>query len=207
MSRSFAVIALFAIAFLPLSAQNVPVTPGAPVESGEQGTLSSSPYKSGDHSISLSAGGMIPLAIIPFAGAATSQLHIGAGFGFSYRYFLDRQWAVGGSVSGAFNGTLAGRSLFIAPLSADISYWKAFVPFEFFLEGGVGGFLSRLDTNGMIGPFAKVGGAALWRTGSGWSVGIKSDVWLVPEIHVAPYADLTRTGLLLDAGLFAVYHL
>ena len=204
MIRFFAVLALLVLAFAPLTAQDAAQNPPPPA--GDQSALSASPYKNGDQAISLSASAVFPLAVLP-SPTGTSGLNIvGAGFGFSYRYFLDHQWAVGGSIGGAFNSTIALRSLFTAPLAAEVSYWMALVPFEFVFEGGLGGYLMRLENNGMVGPFAKIGASALWRTGSGWSVGLKTEGWVVPELHIA-YPDFNRTGLLLETGLVAVYHL
>lgn len=230
MIRLFASLAILAIGLLPVVAQDAANAPGGaasppPAASGPtpgsggsadqpattaptiKDQTSNAPYKAGDQAISLSAGAMIPLGIYGGTTTATGSTQIGAGFGFSYRYFLDHQWAVGGAIAGAFNSTTAARSLFTAPLDAEISWWKAVVPFEFFVEGGLGAYLMRLDTSGIVDPFAKIGGGALWQTGTGWSVGIKIEGWVVPEIHYFEYSNLTRTGLSLDAGLIALYHI
>ena len=180
---------------------------GNDVSSGEIKAGSTSPYKLGDQAISLSAGAMIPLGIYGGSDPVTGKTYLGADFSFSYRYFLNHQWAIGGSIAGAFNSTTAGRSLFTLPLDAELSWWKAIVPFEFFVESGAGAYMMRLDTHGIFDPFAKIGAGALWQTGSGWSVGLVAEGWYVPEIHYGDYSGLTRTGISLDIGLIAVYHI
>lgn len=227
MIRLYACLAALALALAPLGAQEAgsagtaaPPSPSAPAQPGaaqggapgQEGVgakteTSTSPYKAGDQAISLGAGAMIPLGIYGGTGTASGTTFVGADFGFSYRYFLDQQWALGGAIAGAFNSTTAGRSLFTAPLDAEISWWKAVVPFEFFLETGLGAYLMRLDNHGIVDPFAKLGGGALWQTGSGWSVGLRAEAWVIPEIHYGSYADLSRTALSLDLGLIAVYHI
>jgi hypothetical protein len=205
MIRFFTALALLALPFMPVAAQAAPGSPGGAGIQDAAATLSSAPYKAGDMTIALLAGLHLPLAFI--GSPLSTQLDPGAGFGFSYRYFLDGQWAIGGDISGAFNGTIGGNSLFTAPLSFEFSWWKAVVPFEFTLEAGLGGYITRLKSLSYVGPFAKLGGAALWRTGTGWSVGLRVEGWAVPEIHIGTYADETRTAIFLHTGLIAVYHI
>ncbi|MDA8411228.1 MAG: hypothetical protein M0001_12695 [Treponema sp.] len=232
MIRFRACLAILALGLIPLAAQTAPAAPaaGTPAEnqapaaaqpgSGDQGgagstavtggqikDASTSPYKLGDQAISLSAGAMLPLGIYGGSGSITGKTYLGADFSFSYRYFLNHQWAIGGAIAGAFNSTTAGRSLFTLPLDAELSWWKAIVPFEFFVESGAGAYMMRLDTHGIIDPFAKIGAGALWQTGSGWSVGLVTEGWYIPEIHYGDYSSLTRTGLSLNIGLIAVYHI
>ena len=231
MIRLYACLAILAFGLGSLAAQDAPpaqaespttsqATASPPAGSGDQGSAvsggpafdkgqnpSTSPYKFGDQAISLSAGAMIPLGIYGETGTATGTTYLGADFAFSYRFFLDRQWAVGGAIAGAFNSTTAGRSLFTAPLDAEISWWKAVVPFEFFVESGLGAYMMRLDSYGIIDPFAKLGAGAMWQSGSGWSVGVRVEGWFIPEIHYGDYSSLTRYGLSLDTVLIAIYHI
>jgi len=199
MSRFLSTLAFLLLVGLSIAAQD------APVDVAPKPETSTAPYHRGDQAISLGASASIPLAIL--GGTQSGKLGLGAGFDFSYHYFLDHSWAVGGSVAGDFNGTPAGYSYFAAPLAATISYWKAFAPLEAFAELGLGAYLSRLDGKGMLGPFASASAALMVQTGSGWSIGLKLSGRVLPEIHAAPYADLTRTAIFLDTGLIALYHL
>jgi hypothetical protein len=67
--------------------------------------------------------------------------------------------------------------------------------------------LSRYNSKGMLGPFAKAGGGAYWRITSGWSVGLQAYFWFVPELHFDPYTDLNALAGYVETSLGAVYHL
>ncbi len=181
-----------------------PSGPSSPA-SGEFGDTN--PFLAGEQTIGLSAGAQIPLFMAPGATDNNSKLLVGGVFGFSYQYFIARGIALGGSLAGAFNGTIGGRSLFVAPLSFRTAYWWAAMPFEFCAAAEAGGYLMRLDTHGMLGPFAKVGGEVLWRISQGWSVGVKGYLWIVPEIHTGSNSSLSRTSGLTEVAMSAVYHL
>jgi hypothetical protein len=209
--------ALFALAPIHLaSAQESPESPPAAGEESEGGIVAgdvdafdaSSPFLPGEQTISLSAGAQLPLFMAPDTREIDeAKLKLGGSFSFGYQYFLARGFAIGGTIAGAFNGTIGGRSLFIAPLSFKTAYWWSLLPFELSVGAELGGYLLRLGDKGMLGPFAKVGGGAYWRSASAWSVGIQSYLWLVPEIHYGDYADLTRTGGQVEISAIAVYHL
>ncbi len=166
------------------------------------------PFNKGTQTIGISAGVHIPLFV--FGGNATStedNLSTGGLFGFQYQNFIAPGLAIGGSISGAFNGTIGGGSLFVAPLTFRTAYWWSLLPFELCVAAEAGGYLMRYDNHGMVGPFAKAGGGAYWRSSPSWSLGLQTYYWLVPEIHTGDYADLTRFGNFLEVGLSAVYHL
>lgn len=189
-----------------------PAAPESPPQSPADGevvaedALSANPFLRGDQTISLSIGLHIPLFILPDT-SDERKLDLGGSFSFGYQYFVARGLALGGTIAGAFNSTIGDRSLFVAPLSFRTAYWWSFMPFEFDVAAEVGGYISRLSGNGMLGPFAKVGGGAYWRGASSWSVGLQSYLWIVPEIHVGDYADLTQTAGFVEVAVTAVYHL
>ena len=209
-----ALAALLLVAALPAAfaqAGTPADKPAQPVEgpppSGDE--TASNPFRRGDQTIALGAGLQIPLFIAPAAAGATADttLLLGGAFSFQYQYFVSTGIAIGGTIAGAFNGTIGGRSVFVAPLSFRTAYWWSILPFEFCAGGELGAYLVRLDGNGVIGPFAKAGGGAFWKTSSAWSLGLQSYFWLVPEIHTGAYADLTRWTGFMEVSLAAVYHL
>ena len=183
---------------------------GAPAGDLPEGTDfgSPNPFEKGTQTIGISAGLQAPL--FTFGGDASTtddKLKLGGLFAFQYQNFVAPGLALGGTISGAFNGTIGGRSLFIAPLSFRTAYWWSLLPFELCVGVEAGGYLMRLEGKGMLGPFAKAGGGAYWRSSPSWSLGLQTYYWLVPEIHTGDYADLTRFGNFLEVGLSAVYHL
>ena len=166
------------------------------------------PFLPGEQLIGLSAGAQIPVFLLPDTGGS-ANLQFGGSFSFSYQYFVARGLAIGGTIAGAFNGTIGGNSIFTAPLGATASYWWAKLPFEFTVLGEAGAFLMRSSGTGtgMIGPFVKAGGAAYWRATPSWSLGLQAYLWFVPEMHYAEYTSFTQYGGFVETSLAAVYHL
>jgi hypothetical protein len=165
------------------------------------------PFLKGEQTLQLNAGLQIPAFLAPVTDQGVDNLHLGGSFSFSYQYFLSRGFALGGSISGAFNGTIGGLTVFVAPLGVTAGYWWSRMPFEFCVLGEMGGYLMRYNTKGMLGPFAKVGGGVLWRFTGSWSLGLQSFLWLVPEIHFGEYSDLTQFSGFVETSIAAVYHL
>jgi hypothetical protein len=165
-------------------------------------------YEKGDQMISLAAGTTIPL--FTFGGDSTtleSKYYAGGSFSIGYQYFLTHGLAIGGTLASSFNKTWGGRSLFIAPLSFRTAYWWNFRFFDLSVGIELGAYVSRVSGETMFGPFAKAGGGIYWRLTNDWSLGFQTYYWFVPEIHTGSYADLTRFGNIMEAGIYAAYHL
>jgi hypothetical protein len=198
----------FLAATIPLIAQESDKTP-PPKDSflSEPGALSR-----GDQTLSLTTGFQIPLFVLPDTSeTAGAKLLLGGSFAFTYQYFLSSHIAIGGTLTGAFNGTIGGRNLFIAPLSFRTAYWWTKGAFEAGIGIEAGAYLMRLSSAGasygMLGPFAKIGPAVSWRITQGWSIGAQAYYWLVPEIHSGDMASETRFGNFVELAVAAVYHL
>lgn len=206
MSRTTTIVA-FAIAFTlgagALAAQGTESGEGPGIAAAAEPT---NPFVKGNQTLALSAGSAIPLATF---GGETVAANSYPGFAFSlgYQYFVERGIAIGGTAAGSFNGTLAGRSLFTAPLGFRVALWGAKVPFELFGAAELGINIQLLDALVHAGPFAKVGGGALWKGPDGWSLGAQAYGWVVPEIHFGETSAKTRVGTYLELGLLAVYYL
>ncbi|MEN6476627.1 MAG: hypothetical protein ABFC75_01410 [Rectinema sp.] len=201
MKSRIAIALFFAAACLAVPAQEITSV------AAELGT--SGQHFKGGQTISISAGLQVPLFVLPeSAGAIESRpLGLGGSFGLTYQYFVADHIALGGSFSGAFNGTVGGRSLFIAPLSFRTAYWWGKMPMEYFASLDLGGSIMRLSGNGMITPFAKAGGGAFYLINGSWSVGAQAFWWFIPEIHSGSYSALTRYGNIAEISAAAVYHL
>jgi hypothetical protein len=202
--------ALFFLAALALPigilAQPNPPEGSPPAGIGITAQDLTNPFLKGAQTISLAGGSTIPLFELGNPATSITNLMPGFAFGISYQYFIERGIAIGGTLSGAFNQTKAERSLFTSPLTFRFALWTAKLPFEFFGAAEAGLFIMRLDTKGTFGPFLKLGGGALWKAPNGWSLGLQSNYWLVPELHFED-ADLTRVVNHLEIGLCAVYYL
>ena len=221
--HSAAALAIAALLLLPLSSlaaqagSDAPAAAQGPSQGADQspspGSDASSvdapvnPYLPGEQTIGLAAGFHIPAFLAPSMGGGVGNLHLGGSFSFSYQYFVLRGLGLGGTISGAFNGTEGGLSVFTAPLGFTASYWWSKLPFEFAVLGEAGGYLMRYNNNGIIDPFAKVGGGAYWRVTAGWSIGLQAFLWFVPEIHYGASAGLSEYAGFVETSIAAVYHI
>jgi hypothetical protein len=216
-SHSAAILALAALLLLtlaPLAAQASDTAPASPpdsapadgeVQSAEPAPLS--PYLPGEQLLGLSAGFQIPAFLVPQTGAGVTNLKLGGSFAFSYQYFVARSFAIGGNIAGAFNGTIGGQTVFVAPLGATASYWWTKLPFEVSVLGEAGAYLMRYNGKGIIDPFAKVGGGGYWRAAPSWSLGVQTYLWFVPEIHYGGYSSLNQYAGFIETSISAIYHL
>lgn len=165
-------------------------------------------HKKGSQIISLTTGAGVPLFILPADALATeaTPLYVGASFSLSYQYFIANRLTIGGSLTGAFNGTVGGRTLFVAPVAFKLGYWWGKQPVEYTVGMDLGASVLRLSGNGMITPFAKLGGGAFAQVSEAWSLGGQVYWWLIPEIHTGTYSSLTRYANSLEVSLGALYH-
>ncbi|TXT41968.1 MAG: hypothetical protein FD137_2417 [Spirochaetes bacterium] len=165
-------------------------------------------HRQGSQNIQLALGAGIPLFILPLDSSATESrpLDIGASFSLGYQYFVLNRLTLGGSLTGAFNTTVGGRTLFMAPISFRTAYWFDAESLELNLGVDLGFNVMRLSGNGVITPFAKLGGGAFVEVSEAWSVGGQLYWWLVPELHVGLQSGLTRYGNFLEISVGTVYH-
>jgi len=198
MKRTCAAISVLILLVLPIFAQTNPASDD----------LFGGLHRKGSQIISLSMGAGIPLFILPADALATetTPLGIGASFNLGYQYFIVDRITIGGSLTGAFNGTVGGRTLFMAPVAVSAGYWWATAPMEYMVGLDLGMNILRLSGNGMITPFAKLGGGLFVQIGQSWTVGGKTYWWLIPELHSGTNSDLTRWGNFLEISLGAMYH-
>ncbi len=165
-------------------------------------------HRKGSQMISLSTGGGIPLFILPADSSAAEPypLGVGASFSLNYDYFLANRFALGGSLTGAFNTTVGGRTLFLAPLALRLGYWWGRSPVEFRAGADLGFCILRLSGNGVITPFAKAGAGAFVQVTEAWSVGGQTYWWFIPELHTGSYSSLNRFANILEISIGALYH-
>jgi hypothetical protein len=207
---SAAVLFAALIFLVPLAAysQDAGAQPEAPTDGTDIAVETPvNPFLRGEQTLQINAGLQFPAFLAPLVDQGVDNLKLGGGFSFSYQYFLSRGFAVGGSIAGAFNGTIGGLTVFVAPVGVTAGYWWSSMPFEFCAIGELGGYIMRYNQKGMLGPYAKIGGGALWRVTSSWSLGLQSFLWFVPEIHYGNYAGLSQYSGYVETSVAAVYHL
>lgn len=210
--HSAAALAVAALLLLPVALlaadspdpiASAPETPSGP----NSVDAPTSPFLPGEQLIGLSAGFHIPVFLAPETGGGVGNLTLGGSFAFSYQYFVVRGLAIGGNIAGAFNGTIGGKSVFVAPLGVTAAYWWTKLPFEFSVLGEGGAYLMRYNGSGIVDPFAKAGAAAYWRATASWSLGLQAYLWFVPELHYGSHADLSQYAGFVETSIAAVYHL
>ncbi len=169
---------------------------------------SADPFSRGDQTISLSASLNLPIAIVPDTVApGKPRMYTGGSISFSYSYFLTPRISLGASLSGAFNGTVGSRTLFVAPLGVRFAYWWLVETTRIGFVAESGAYLMRLGSQGMAGPYLKTGATGLWTISRDWSIGAQVLLGLIPEIHTGAHASETRYGVFLETGVSAIYHL
>lgn len=194
--KTAALAALILLAALPLFAQTMN-------EEDYFGGL----HRKGSQLISLNAGADIPLFILTDSFAfEQANLGVGASFTLGYQYFIANRLTIGGSLCGAFNGTIGGRTLFVAPIAFKLGYWWGKGTMEYNVGADLGLSILRLSGDGVISPFTKLGGGAYAQVSEAWSLGGLVYWWLIPEIHLGSNSDLTRYGNFLEVSLSALYH-
>ncbi len=194
--KTAALAALILLAALPLFAQTAN-------EEDYFGGL----HRKGSQLISLNAGADIPLFILTDSfDAEKAKLSVGASFTLGYQYFIANRFTIGGSLCGAFNGTVGGRTLFVAPIAFKMGYWWGKSTMEYNVGADLGLSILRLSGDGVISPFTKLGGGAYAQVNEAWSLGGQVYWWLIPEIHLGSNSALTRYGNFLEVSLSALYH-
>lgn len=171
-----------------------------------------SPYipsiKKGDQSISIMAGGFIPLFVLDATGSpiATPNMSPGAAFGMQYRYMTSKNIGFGASIAGSFVTTIGGGTLFLAPIGAFAAWVSGSDPLELEISTELGMNIIRLYGNGIISPYAKLGALLSRYISSSWSLGVKANWWFVPEVHLGAYSALNSYANFMEISVAAVYH-
>lgn len=162
----------------------------------------------GDQSITIIAGGFIPLFVLDNNGAliSTPNMSPGATFGLQYRYMLGKHFGVGGTVAGSYVNTIGGGTLFLAPIGASAAWVTGSELLEFEGSAELGLNIMRLYGNGLISPYAKLGVGLGRYISTAWSIGANVNWWFVPELHFGSYSKLNAYANFLAFTLGAAYH-
>jgi hypothetical protein len=198
MKKRIIVIGFIAlVSILPLAAQEI-----------HQDPYFGGLHKKDSQLITINVGAGVPLFIVPASPTPgdPNPLSIGASLNIGYQYFIVNKFSIGGALTGAYNSTIGGRNLFMAPLSFRAGYWFGKGSIEASIGGDIGLVIMRLSGNGVISPFLKAGGGAYFQVTDAWSLGGQVFWWLIPELHFGTESAYTRYGNILELSLGAVYH-
>lgn len=175
------------------------------VDSGEFPT---NPYESGDALLSFRLGAGFGLLNLDLHDGSFDELHLGPGaaFSLSYMHFVARGFAIGGELGGLVAGSVAGRTFFAAPLVFRTSWHFVLSPFEIAPTAAVGAVLQRLGELSHVDAIVRLGADWLWRQSADWGLGLRTELWLIPQLYL-DHPESNRLGGFLETTLTATYHL
>ncbi|THB68327.1 MAG: hypothetical protein D6B26_00685 [Spirochaetaceae bacterium] len=165
----------------------------------------------GDQQFSIQLGGFAPLFIAGGEdGVQSANMNIGGGGALRWNAYLNKYVSLGAELYGSMASNINDETLFQVGLTAAATgYFLEINPISFPVSIDIGGNMMRFQDSTYFGPIIKPGIAALYATDSGWSFGLWTKYWLVPEIYTGnggpPAAD-TRFGHFIDFNLTALYH-
>ncbi len=166
-----------------------------------------SDYEKGDGIFAITLGTSVPLGFYDpnQASFRKPQSYPGFAFSLSYLGLLNENWAIGGDLGGSFIGTIADRSLFIAPLSFRAGYLINLSPFAIMPSAGLGVAICSLGEYKHVDPLFKLGSSFYWRQNADMSYGLNIFANVIPQF----YKDRSQnmTGFFLEATLSLAYHL
>ncbi len=169
------------------------------------------PYDKGSQTFSINGGLLLPLFIL-FPNQSTvyvpfgSQLSLGGMGSLEWSTYINNRWSMGIGLAGSFAFTRQENTYSLIPITANLTYNVLFSSFEIPLILGAGLGVNRVDTQVYFGPLFKTGAGLFYNVNAQWSLGIRAQYWIVPEIYFGDQANKTSYGNFMDIGLSAKFH-
>jgi hypothetical protein len=159
-------------------------------------------YSRGDKTFVITVGTIFPVLFIDDAGVLDNKMDVLGGAGsLAFNYFFNSHLFVGGEIGGMFVGTRGENYLFIVPIGARIGYQFVMNRFEFPLSLMVGGAPQQYLEKNHLGLFLKPEASVFWRFNAGWSFGLNTAWWFVPQ-----WSSHRVFGNFVELSLSARYH-
>ena len=86
------------------------------------------------------------------------------------------------------------------------SWLKVLPPFEIVPSVAAGLALVRLGEMSHVDPVLRGGADWLWRQSPDWSLGLRTELWLLPQFYLSNPASNRVMGF-LETSLVATYHI
>ncbi len=169
------------------------------------------PYDKGSQTFSINGAMLLPLFII-FPNQSTVfvpfgvQLSLGGMGSLEWSTFINNRVSLGIGLAGSFAFTRQNNTYSLIPITANLTYNLLFSSFEIPFIFGAGLGINRVDKQVYFGPLIKAGTGFFYNVNAQWSMGIRFQYWLVPEIYFGDQADKTSYGNFMDIGLSAKFH-
>lgn len=171
-------------------------------------------YDLGDQLFSISAGLFIPLFFHnPLQETEEEEaimktnLSLGGIGGLEWGAFLGSNVSLGFQLAGMFAVSPLERVIGMIPITAKLSYYFRFFPFELPIFLGAGVNFLTFDEYLYFGPILKPGAAFYWNFHPEWSLGLQFQYWWVPEFYTEEsLREDSRFGNFLEITFSALYH-
>lgn len=162
-------------------------------------------YDNGSQRFTITAGTEFPVAMTQLStgqshtglGENGTKLSIGGYGAITYQMFMNTYVALGGEIGYAFNFVIDDSIHTMVPIQAKVSFLPVQGTIDMPISIGLGAaYLSKSGTNGgsHITLFSSIEMGLDYYFTDNWGVGIKSGVWLVPELF-AKQADSSKNYL------------
>lgn len=137
-------------------------------------------YSLGQHTLSLSAGLLIPLFFQSFDGDySRTKLKLGVGLSLQWGIHLNNNWMVGIEGGGMFSKSIQENTLYQVSITAKGSYIIHFFPFEFPIFIGTGMDIVKYTDQVHLNWIIKPGFSSIWKYDINWGFGLNVVYWWV----------------------------
>lgn len=169
------------------------------------------PYGQGSQTFSINAGLFLPLFIL-FPNqddgfvAFGEQLSLGGTGSLEWAAFLNNRLSLGVGLAGSFAFTQQKNTHSLIPITANLTYLFFLNSFEIPIFFGAGFVVNRVDDQVYFGSIMKFGTGFFYNLNAEWSLGLRTQYWIVPEIYFGDQSDKTAYGNFMDIGFSAKFH-
>jgi hypothetical protein len=173
-----------------------------------------SSYSMGDQTFTINISVIKPLFYIDKEnGYFGANMNLGGMGGLGWNYFLSAHFFLGMELSGMFCSTEGKNMYFILPIGVRAGYQFVLKRFEFPLSFMIGVAPQTHSQLTYFGFFSKATGSAFFRFNAGWSFGVNTSFWWVPQwtkktrkTDSGDYNNVSIHGFFWEGGLGARYH-
>jgi hypothetical protein len=171
------------------------------------GEGSSSQYSLGNQTLSITAGGFIPLFLVggtPEIGGM--NLSLGGVGSIDWAAYVSPHVRVGAALGATFTFDPNYTTLLMVPIIAKASYLFDFYPWEIPLTLGMGMNILKYSSDSTIDFLIKPGTGIYWTYNSSWSFGLNLNYWWDMQFVKETLDGGVTIGNFLEISLSALYH-
>jgi hypothetical protein len=179
----------------------------SPLFAADSGNVPSQ-YTLGDQTMSINAGLMIPLFLLPtgtvLLAGSPPHLSLGGVGSLSWAAYIAPRIRIGAEIGGSFTFDPNLNALLMLPILVKGTYVFSLYPFEIPVTLSTGmNILSYVDQH-YIDFVVRPGASLYYIFNSSWSFGVNLNYWI--DMQFSSTAGQSRTGNFLETSLSALYH-